>query len=185
MKHAASSLQRQNANVSFICKMPIYGFAPIEQENARILVLGSMPGDASLRADQYYAHPRNQFWSILGNLLNIAPQAAYELRIAALKSAKIALWDVCCSCNRVGSLDANIEPRTLVPNDFATFFQNHPDISQIFFNGAKALECYRKYVPQTGKSIPYLLLPSTSPANAAVSAVRKLEAWRVISAHIV
>ena len=161
----------------------VQSFAPIETADARILILGSMPGEASLRAGQYYAHPRNLFWRIMGELLGTDPGSPYEQRIQALKSARIALWDVLYSCRRKGSLDSNIDHESLVPNDFAAFFRCHPKITRVFFNGAKAEECYRKHVrPGTGmETIEYLRLPSTSPANASVSYGRKLEAWRVIT----
>jgi len=161
----------------------VQSFAPIETADARILILGSMPGEASLRAGQYYAHPRNLFWRIMGELLGTDPGSPYEQRIQALKSARIALWDVLRSCRRKGSLDSNIDHESLVPNDFAAFFLNHPQITRVFFNGAKAEQCYRKHMqPVTGiESIEYLRLPSTSPANASFSYERKLDAWRVIT----
>ena len=161
----------------------VQSFAPIETADARILILGSMPGEASLRAGQYYAHPRNLFWRIMGELLGTDPGSPYEQRIQALKSARIALWDVLRSCRRKGSLDSNIDHESLVPNDFAAFFLNHPQITRVFFNGAKAEQCYRKHMqPVTGiESIEYLRLPSTSPANASLSYERKLDAWRAIT----
>ncbi|MBI2286437.1 MAG: DNA-deoxyinosine glycosylase [Nitrosomonadales bacterium] len=161
----------------------VQSFAPIETADARILILGSMHGEASLRAGQYYAHPQNLFWRIMGELLGTDPGSPYEQRIQALKSARIALWDVLRSCRRKGSLDSNIDHESLVPNDFAAFFLNHPQITRVFFNGAKAEQCYRKHMqPVTGiESIEYLRLPSTSPANASLSYERKLDAWRAIT----
>jgi len=161
----------------------VESFAPIEEADARILILGSMPGEASLRAGQYYAHQQNLFWRIMSELLGTDPDSPYEQRTQALKSARIALWDVLRSCRRKGSLDSNIDHESLVPNDFAAFFLNHPQITRVFFNGAKAEQCYRKHMqPVTGiESIEYLRLPSTSPANASFSYERKLDAWRVIT----
>ena len=161
----------------------VQSFAPIETADARILILGSMPGEASLRPGQYYAHPRNLFWRIMGELLGTDPGSPYEQRIQALKSARIALWDVLYSCRRKGSLDSNIDHESLVPNDFAAFFLSHPQITRVFFNGTKAEQCYRKHMqPVTGiESIEYLRLPSTSPANASLSYERKLDAWRAIT----
>lgn len=161
----------------------VKSFAPIENADAKILILGSMPGEASLRAGQYYAHPRNLFWRIMGELLGVDPTSPYEQRVQALKSARIALWDVLRSCRRKGSLDSAIDDGSLVPNDLAAFFLNHAEITHVFFNGAKAEECYRKYVrPATGiKTIEYLRLPSTSPANASISYERKLEMWRLVT----
>ncbi|HYR05784.1 MAG TPA: DNA-deoxyinosine glycosylase [Gallionella sp.] len=161
----------------------IQSFAPVEKVDARILILGSMPGEASLRAGQYYAHPQNLFWRIMGELLGTDPASPYEQRIQALKSARIALWDVLHSCRRKGSLDSDIDGGSLVPNDFAGFFHSHPQITLVFFNGAKAEEYYRKHVLPGIEIEPleYLRLPSTSPANASISYERKLEAWRSVT----
>ena len=161
----------------------IQSFAPIEDADAKILILGSMPGEASLRAGQYYAHPRNLFWHIMGELLGTGTVSPYVQRVQALKSARIALWDVLRSCRRKGSLDSSIDNDSLVPNDFAAFFLHHPKITHVFFNGTKAETCYRKQMRpfiDIGH-IEYQRLPSTSPANASISSERKLEAWRVIT----
>jgi TDG/mug DNA glycosylase family protein len=171
------------------CNMPhIQCFPPVETAEATALILGSMPGEASLRAGQYYAHPRNLFWPIMAELLGIEPNASYERRIRALKSARIALWDVLQSCRREGSLDADIDDGSLVPNDFAEFFLRHPQITRVYFNGAKAEQCYRKRVlpivaaaPVQSAPISYLRLPSTSPANASMSYERRLAAWRSVT----
>lgn len=162
----------------------VHSFAPIEDGNARVLVLGSMPGQASLAAGQYYAHPQNAFWRIIAELLQCDPASPYPARIAALKSARIALWDVLQSCRREGSLDAMIERDTQVANDFRTFFRKHGKIKHVFFNGAKAEACFKRHVAgeiDTG-SIEYARLPSTSPANASMSFERKLRAWRMMAA---
>jgi double-stranded uracil-DNA glycosylase len=158
-------------------------FPPIARETARVLILGTMPGGASLRAQQYYAHPRNQFWPILGALLGFDPASPYDARVAALRAADIALWDVLRSCIRPGSLDSAIEPRSTVPNDFAGFLAAHPQIRRICFNGAKAAALYARLVqPQLtgGREIRQLRLPSTSPAHAALPFAAKLQAWQVI-----
>jgi hypoxanthine-DNA glycosylase len=161
----------------------IRSFPPIERADARILILGSMPGEASLRAGQYYAHPQNLFWRIMGELLGIDHASPYEQRVEALRLSGIALWDVLRSCRRKGSLDSGIDGGSLVPNGFATFFRSHPQITRVYFNGAKAEECYRRHVlPGIGAdSIEYLRLPSTSPANASIPYARKLEMWRAVT----
>ncbi len=163
----------------------IQSFPPIGRTDARILILGSMPGEASLRAGRYYAHPRNLFWRIMGELLDTDPCAPYKQRVRALESARIALWDVLRSCRRKGSLDSGIDGKSLVPNDFAAFFAEHPKITHVFFNGAKAEECYRRHVhPATvAEPVKYLRLPSTSPANASIPYQRKLDAWRAVTAR--
>jgi double-stranded uracil-DNA glycosylase len=160
----------------------IHSFAPIEHASARVLILGSMPGEASLRAGQYYAHPQNNFWRVMEALISLNPKAGYAQKIEALKSARIAVWDVLHSCQREGSLDANIVKTSRIANDFVSFFAGHRSITHVFFNGGAAEQIYRKNVLPLLKSqhIEYLRLPSTSPANASISFERKLEAWRVL-----
>ena len=157
-------------------------FEPIADANAEVLVLGSMPGVASLRAQQYYAHPQNAFWRIIGALLGVGADASYTKRIKALKSAHIAVWDVLESCVREGSADAMIEDDSLLANDFRTFFGRHARIKRVFFNGTKAEACYRRHVLRELEPGPiaYARLPSTSPANASVPFADKLDAWRAI-----
>ena len=162
-------------------RMPrVHSFEPIEDQHAEVLILGSMPGRASLAAGQYYAHAQNAFWRILCELLRIDPGSAYEQKAQALKSARIALWDVLRSCAREGSLDAAIERDTQVANDFRSFFATHQKIKRVCFNGATAEACFNRHVlHQLGSgSIRYLRLPSTSPAHASMAFEQKLEAWR-------
>lgn len=160
----------------------IHSFKPIEDQQAKVLILGSMPGQASLAADQYYAHTQNAFWRIMSELLQFNFTYPYELKVQALKSAQIALWDVLQSCKRQGSLDAMIERDTQIANDFWAFFQTHPHITHVFFNGAKAEHLFKQHVLQhINNNAPSLLrLPSTSPANAAMTFQQKLDAWRII-----
>jgi hypoxanthine-DNA glycosylase len=164
------------------------GFPPIENARARVLILGSMPGLASLQAGQYYAHPRNQFWPILGAILattlnrNLA-ELPYPERVRCLPEVGIALWDVLQMCQRPGSLDANIAPESVVANDFATFFVRHPAITQVYFNGASAEQHFKRHVLAL-LALPQLQtrrLPSTSPAHAALDFPAKLAAWRVVT----
>jgi TDG/mug DNA glycosylase family protein len=156
-------------------------FAPIADAKARVLILGSMPGKASLAAGQYYAHAQNLFWRILGEITGAAPSLAYATRARALKSHRIALWDVLESCTREGSLDSAIDDASISANDFASFYRGHPRIAFVFFNGAKAEACYRKHVlPALGDAaLPpsYHRLPSTSPANASMSRAHKQRVW--------
>jgi hypoxanthine-DNA glycosylase len=161
----------------------IHSFAPIENENARILILGSMPGVASLRAAEYYAHPRNLFWRMMGTLISLDPESAYEQRILALISVRIALWDVLHSCTRDGSLDANIDKASQAPNDFHSFFAGHINITHVFFNGSVAEQIFRREVLPDLKlpHIEYLRLPSTSPANASLTFEQKHMAWNAVA----
>ena len=161
----------------------VRSFPPIAGRGARVLILGSMPGVASLEAQQYYAHPRNAFWPIMGTLLGFHPSASYAQRRRALKAARIAVWDVLQSCERRGSLDTMIENE--VANGFNAFFRVHRGITHVFFNGAKAETSFRRHVlPHMSASLGYARLPSTSPANAALPHHRKLAAWRVILAPV-
>jgi len=161
----------------------VRSFPPVADGNATRLILGSMPGVASLRAGQYYAHPRNLFWRILGELLGMDPGLPYAGRVEALVSSRIALWDVLKSCSRAGSLDADIESGSIIPNDFATFFARHPQVRRVYFNGSTAEQCFRRRVLPLlpAGSLMYERLPSTSPAHAALSYEEKLAAWRVVT----
>jgi len=160
----------------------IYSFAPIAEAAASVLILGSMPGEASLRAAEYYAHPRNHFWRVMGDLMAFSAESPYAARAQALKAAGIALWDVLHSCEREGSLDASIDKSSQRPNDFRSFFAAHPHITHVYFNGSAAEQIYRRAVLPELKlpHIGYFRLPSTSPANASIPYERKLEAWKAI-----
>ena len=157
-------------------------FPPISDERSEILILGSMPGQASLAAVQYYAHPHNAFWKIMAALLAFDLSISYQDKTRVLLSHRIALWDVLQSCSRQGSLDASIERDSEVANDFITFFCTHPNVARVFFNGAKAEMSYRRHVLKHADLPPlaYTRLPSTSPAHAGRTFHEKLEAWRVI-----
>jgi hypoxanthine-DNA glycosylase len=163
-------------------KARVRSFAPIAGRNARVLILGSMPGRASLEAGQYYAHRHNAFWRIASERLGFDPGAPYAIRVKALKSARIAVWDVLHSCVRQGSLDTMIENDSEIANDFRAFFRTHRGITHVFFNGAKAEVSFKRHVSKEIDSGPirFARLPSTSPANASVPLARKLEAWRAI-----
>lgn len=158
----------------------VSSFAPIEGNSARVLILGSMPGVASLTAGQYYAHPQNSFWKILQAILEIPAGADYETRIELLKRSNIALWDVLESCIRPGSMDAAIDMDSAKVNDIKTLLQRHPGINVIFFNGGIAEKVFKKRaLPLLGDfSVKYIRLPSTSPAHASMSFESKVMAWR-------
>jgi len=163
----------------------IHSFLPVEDRDAQILILGSMPGKASLAAGQYYAHPRNQFWQIMGELVGAHFYLPYEERLRMLKINKIALWDVLAACVRKSSMDARIEKSSEIVNDFESFFSDHPRISDVFFNGRKAEQSFlRKVAPLLkSRTLNYHFLPSTSPANATVSYSDKLRIWRRLLLH--
>ncbi len=160
------------------------GFPPIADESAVVLILGSMPGEASLRQQQYYAHPQNTFWRIIAALFDLDSDSEYRKRTKYLRQNSIALWDVMQTCERTGSLDSAIVAKTIIENDFESFFIDHPHIRHVFFNGAKAQSEYCKRVlptlPNALAGIVHTRLPSTSPAMAILSFDEKLAQWSIV-----
>ncbi|OBJ10332.1 DNA-deoxyinosine glycosylase [Mycobacterium sp. 1465703.0] len=155
------------------------GFPPIVDERAETLILGSFPSAQSLAVGQYYANPRNAFWSITGELFGFDAAEPYDRRLAALQSHGVALWDVLYGCRRVGSSDSAIEPKSLAVNDFDELFARYPTITAVYFNGAKAADLYRRLASAPDR-IQYQRLPSTSPAHVMRPGA-KLAAWSVIA----
>lgn len=143
-------------------------------------MLGTLPGERSLACGEYYAHPQNRFWSIAGIVLGFDPLGPYERRLEHLLEHRVALWDVCAAAQRPGSLDASIRSATVLPNDFAVFFAQHPDLVRVCFNGQHAAKLFQRLVH---RSLPahlrceWVTLPSTSPANASMTQEEKLRAW--------
>ena len=160
----------------------VQSFAPVASPGATRLILGSMPGKRSLAARQYYAHPQNGFWKIVGRLFDFDSALPYAARCDALVAARVALWDVLAACTRTSSLDSDIVESSIVANDFAGFLASHPNIRVIYFNGSKAAESFERHVvptlPSFVQSIARHRLPSTSPAHAAMRFDAKLAAWR-------
>jgi hypoxanthine-DNA glycosylase len=162
----------------------ISGFTAIAEENATLLILGSMPSKTSLKKQQYYGHERNAFWPIMLSILtNQSPHQipSYNQRKQLLINNYIAVWDVLQSCFRQGSLDTAIKMDSIKTNDFYQFFSTHIAIKKVFFNGAKAETIFRKYVlPTMSEQFSYLhycRLPSTSPAHAAMTLHQKTAIW--------
>ena len=152
-------------------------FPPVMGEKPEILILGSMPGEESLRQARYYAHPKNAFWPIMGSILGFDPALPYHERLELLKSSHIALWDVLESCVRSGSLDSKI--RAEHPNDFIKLFKHAPSIKLIVFNGSTAERLFRKHFKDSldgGRK--FIKAPSTSPAFASIALNAKLLQWR-------
>lgn len=152
-------------------------FAPIVDANSKILLLGTMPGEESLRKQEYYGHKSNLFWKILFTLYNKPLADNYEERVDFLLENGIALWDVLQSCECIGSMDSNIKNEQ--PNDFQKFYKKHPHIKQIFFTSQKAKQFYSKYVG-LDKEHTFSVLPSPSPANAKMRLSEKIETWKEI-----
>ncbi len=162
----------------------VYSFPPVSASNAKVLILGSMPGVASLEANQYYAHPRNQFWPVLIRLTGVPEDLDYPARTEFVRGKGIAIWDVLKACIRPGSLDSDISAE--VPNDFPAFFAAHPEIRAVFFNGRKAQSAFKKLVlPDLPDfHVEQNLLPSTSPAHAGMSFEEKYRAWLQIKTFL-
>jgi TDG/mug DNA glycosylase family protein len=159
-------------------------FPPIAAADARVLVLGTMPSIASLAKRQYYGHPQNAFWRIMGRLFGAGLEVPYEERKTILCDAGVAVWDVLAECDRPGSLDTSIRRESEVVNDFATFFRDHPRIRTVFFNGQKSESLFRRHaigeLAVLQRQFEFVRLPSTSPAHAGMSFAEKLSAWQAV-----
>jgi hypoxanthine-DNA glycosylase len=152
----------------------INSFTPFVNFETEILILGTIPGIASLEKQEYYAHQRNHFWKIMYTLLDKLPIAEiYQEKIKLLQSNKIGLWDVLANCERKGSLDIDIKNHK--ENDFETLFKKFPSIKTVIFNGKESHRYFLKKFGQI-KGITYYIMPSTSPANTMTFA-NKLEIW--------
>lgn len=162
----------------------ISSFPPLARADARVLILGSMPGVESLRRREYYAHPQNQFWPIMSQLFGAGREAPYPERVARLLGHGVAVWDVLKHCEREGSLDGAIVGGSETINDFGAFFAAHPDIDAVFFNGAKSESLFMAHArPALGAragALRFQRLPSTSPTNAGVPPAAKARAWRQV-----
>lgn len=158
----------------------VESFPPIVSERSKLLILGSMPGPASLEAGEYYGYSHNAFWRIMGEFFGALPTLPYDKRVEILLSVGVALWDTLKACSRVGGLDTAI--RDEVANDFLTLFTEYPNITHVFFNGTKAQKVFlRKVLPTlTEDRRKYALLPSTSPAYRSMRLEAKIQAWSVI-----
>lgn len=158
----------------------IYSFPPIVSEASRVLILGAIPGVVSLKAREYYAHPRNAFWRIMGELFGVEPSRPYEERVALVQAAGVALWDSLQTCVRPGSMDKSITDE--VANNFQAFFADYPSISHVFFNGTRSEAVFRRHAlpTLTGDSRIYTRLPSTSPAHAGMTLKAKVQAWSAV-----
>lgn len=144
---------------------------------SRILLLGTMPGEESLRKQQYYGHRQNQFWKIIYSLFGKELTDDYEERKAFVLRHNIAIWDVLQSCEGSGSLDSNIKNQQ--PNDFSSFFRQYPLISHVCFTSKKAADFYKRYVWSDENRV-FVTLPSPSPANAQMRFDEKVDKWKIL-----
>ncbi len=160
------------------------GFPPIVGARAKILVLGSLPSQKSIEAFEYYAHPQNVFWRIMGELFGAAPETSYATRTESLRSNRIAVWDVLSSSVRPGSMDSAIDVSSASANDFAAFFEANTDIELVCFNGQKAARMFEDLIlrrhSELQGGLQFETLPSTSPAYASMSFEDKLTKWSIV-----
>ena len=158
------------------------GFPPVEPRRARVLILGTLPSAESIRQGQYYAHPRNAFWPIMGALFGAGRELPYPARLRKLAAQGVMLWDVLRAAHRPGSLDSAIHPRRLAPNAIPELVARHPELEKIVFNGAPAEALFRRHIAKKCgdvlAGVELVRLPSTSPAHAARTCAQKLAAWR-------
>ena len=154
----------------------IFSFAPVIDENTRILILGTIPSPISLRTNQYYGNPNNKFWPIIYDLFSpTPPDAAYQARCQLLLKHKLGLWDVFASAQREGAADANIQ--NAVVNDFPALLKQYPQIQRIIFNGQTAEKNFKITYPRICQQMDCVRLMSTSPALAR-KYEDKLQNWR-------
>lgn len=177
----------RRAAVGLVPGVPLsQGLAPVLSGQPWLLILGSLPGAASLAAQQYYAHPRNLFWPLMGHLFAAGPDLPYAQRLQVLGKAGVALWDVLHSASRRGSLDAAIDQRSAKPNDLSALLSAQPQIRCVAFNGKLAATLFQRHCSALTaaqiKPVLQLTLPSTSPAHAALSPERKLQQWQQLLA---
>ena len=173
-------MARRQSKSSLVCSFP-----PIAARDARVLILGSVPSIASLAKQQYYGHPQNAFWPIMGRLFGAGRELPYDERQRILHEHGVAVWDVLRECHREGSLDADICVDSESPNDFAEFFRDHRQIATVFFNGQRSEAMFRRHVlpsmAELERQFRYVRLPSTSPAHAGRSFAQKLAVWRAVA----
>ena len=166
----------------------VHSFPPVTDTSVTKLILGSMPGKASLVANQYYAHPRNIFWPVMQTVMSVRSDLPYATRCKELTQNKVALWDVLKMCTRTGSLDSDIVESSIIPNDFESFLRVHSQIRAIYFNGAKAESIFVRHVVPNLSSvfagIAMTRLPSTSPANASISLADKVAQWKAVGIDV-
>jgi hypoxanthine-DNA glycosylase len=177
---ASRRMPRHHSTPALVCSFP-----PIAAADARVLILGSVPSIASLAKQQYYGHPQNSFWPIMGRLFGAGRELPYDERKRILHEHGVAVWDVLRECHREGSMDADIRVDSETPNDFATFFRKHQRITTIFFNGQRSESMFRRHVlpimAALDRGFRYMRLPSTSPAHAGRNFAQKLSAWRAVA----
>ena len=161
------------------------GFPPLLGSEMRVLILGTLPSQQSLKRQQYYGHPQNAFWRIMGELFGAGPEFSYERRTRTLASHGIAVWDVLASGTRPGSMDAAIVESSVIANDFNTLRTRHPELRLVCFNGKAAARLFERLVADDVResfgAVRFVTMPSTSPAYAAMNYEAKLARWAEVA----
>lgn len=163
----------------------IASFPPLAGDRPVLLVLGSIPGSASLQAQQYYAHPRNAFWPIMAAFFQFSAAAPYKHRVANLTDRGIALWDLLARANRKGSLDSAIVADTQVVNPIGAWLSERPSVKGVLLNGTKATQLFNKHFAASAAAAALKVypLPSTSPAYAALVVKEKQAQWHAVMSN--
>ncbi len=156
------------------------GFEPLLGKDPKVLILGTMPSVQSLKTQEYYGNPRNAFWWIMSKLCCFDSELPYSKRVDRILENHVAVWDVIASCHRPGSLDSKIDQSTVTPNCLSELLKTYPSIRSIIFNGQASEKLFNKFIDDTHWQGKKLTLPSTSPANAALTKEDKLKKWLVI-----
>ena len=153
-------------------------FAPIAGLNPKVLILGSMPSQKSLEAQQYYAHPQNSFWWVMANIFDFSVDLPYSEKVHKIEQNVVAVWDVLQECKREGSLDSNIMRNSEVVNDIPGLLKSHSTITFLGFNGGAAKAIYKRHIGFVNENHHSVQLPSTSPAHASITKQQKYKVWQ-------
>ncbi|MFT5571354.1 MAG: TDG/mug DNA glycosylase family protein [Cryomorphaceae bacterium] len=155
--------------------------APIVGKSPKLIILGSMPSEISLREQQYYANPQNAFWWLMSELYGFSIDQQYQQRCKAFVQNSVAVWDVLADCQRLGSLDSSIVRSSERSNDFSAFLNAYPSIRLLAFNGGAAKAIFMRHCAEVftqNPEINWQQLPSSSPAHASITRAQKLQRWR-------
>lgn len=165
----------------------VHSIEPVIGRDPRIIILGSMPGIVSINAAQYYANPRNLFWTVMAELFGIDIDCEYQVKVQQLRGLPIILWDTLKACHRQGSLDSKILNTDIQANDIAALLRQYSTVQAIAFNGGASAKYFDRLIKPhlpDNLAIELLKMPSTSPANAGMKLEQKLELWRRLSVFI-
>lgn len=180
-------IARSSYRVPDARRTSITGLPPVASADARLLILGSIPGERSLALGQYYVGQGNRMWYVMASIFGHDPGRPYAARIESVKAERVALWDVIHSCRRVGSLDSKIVPGSEVLNDFETFFRTHAAVRAVAFNGQTARAVFDRLGGADileARGLPAISLPSTSAANTRWAPIALAGRWKMILQYL-